>query len=462
MQEEIFRARNVDVNAVHQQRLEKVNFYVLRGEILGILGMMDAGKTTLAKMICGKVEPVSGYLYYNGEMICRNGTRLKPGPKAVIVDSELALAERMTVWENLILSRSGPVALIVNPVQSVRMASVMLQNYGMDIDPRARVSELTSSEKQLLKILCARMSRAEIVILEELPDTFTPLEYLRLKKLLENISAEGISIILTSCHLHPLTVLSKRVLLLYKQHIVASLHETNIPQMSHILSEMFAQTAYGITRSATDRVAITFTGFMDKNGMPMSFSVHAGEIVAVIDSTGLLIHDLRNALTGSGKSNGVILLGEKKLKPMKERMVQNGLVYIGCSLADLITQTLSPVENLCIGDYRRFSNGGIIKRRVSKYVAGQFDQWYGDSSVMERMHCADLPGADKIAIILFRLKLMRPSVLILDEQVPSLNQASSGLLLKTLKELAEDGTGICLWNTNIEAVKDIADFSLVL
>lgn len=463
MQEEIFRVRNADVKLFNQLVLEKVNFQIYRGEIVGVHGTMDLGKTTLVKMISGEIEADSGYVYYKGRLVSENGGIAQWHPNTVVINQTLELVESMSVWENVLLSQPKIAGVAVNPKTTARVIGAMLQSYGIDVAPQMVVAQIGQEKKLLLKILCARMRKAEVIILDDIPFSYTAQQYQHLREMLNMIRMEGITTVITSCQTKPLTLLSDRVLLLHKKHIVAELPAADVQGIERLIARWFSKMEHeGNAQSVQDKVAVSFVDFPQSGGPLVSFDVRAGQIVSVRDSTRILIGELRKALTGSAKTCGRVCRDGKPIRPMEGRMVQDGLVYIDCGLAELITEDLSPIENICIGDYRRFSTGGIVKKRVTRFVGEQFRRWYGNSQAVEKPNCMDLSNADKTALVLFRLKLMKPKVLIMDEGISSMDRSAMDLFEQTLKELAQEGTAICLWNTSVEALPDIADYNILI
>lgn len=125
---------------------DSVNFDLARGEVHTLLGENGAGKSTLASVLCGLYRPEEGRVLRNGAEIRLNSPRDGLVHGIAMVHQHFRLVDRFTVAENVVLGqRSLPFVLSVEHVED-KVAAVASQ-FGLPLDPRAVVGELSAGER---------------------------------------------------------------------------------------------------------------------------------------------------------------------------------------------------------------------------------------------------------------------------------------------------------------------------
>jgi len=123
---------------------DRVNLALHYGRIHGVLGENGAGKSTLMKMLIGLVLPDSGEIRLHGSRVTIadpiEAARLGVG----MVHQHFSLVEPLTVWENVALGDSGK----LDPAKTRRRVAEISEQYGLEIDPDDRVSDLTAGMRQ--------------------------------------------------------------------------------------------------------------------------------------------------------------------------------------------------------------------------------------------------------------------------------------------------------------------------
>lgn len=146
------------------------------GEIHALLGENGAGKSTLVKMLFGVLAPTSGEILWKGESV-----RI-PSPGAArrlgigMVFQHFSLFEALTVAENIALSLSPGISLSKVAEEASRLSHL----YGLPLDPKAHVADLSVGERQRIEIVRALLQNPELIILDEPTSVLTPQEADRL------------------------------------------------------------------------------------------------------------------------------------------------------------------------------------------------------------------------------------------------------------------------------------------
>src|SRR5262249_18723616 len=158
----------------------RVEFEVLPGEIHALLGENGAGKTTLCNVLTGLYRPEEGHVELGGEPCRFRSPRDAHEAGIFMVYQHFRLVRPLTVAENMVLgwTRGGRGArgIWFSPRRVEREVARVAEQFGMPIDPRAKIWQLSVGEQQRVEILKALYRRARILILDEPTTVLTPQE----------------------------------------------------------------------------------------------------------------------------------------------------------------------------------------------------------------------------------------------------------------------------------------------
>jgi len=150
----------------------EIDFRVEASQIHALLGENGAGKSTLMKIICGLQQPDSGSTYWHGKACNIASPKVARGMGIGMVHQHFALFEGLSVTENIAFSIDGAVqgkALEKNILE-------LAERYGMQVEPKRPVFELSAGERQRIEILRALLLNPELLILDEPTSVLTPQE----------------------------------------------------------------------------------------------------------------------------------------------------------------------------------------------------------------------------------------------------------------------------------------------
>ena len=148
--------------------LSDIHFSVEEGEIHALLGENGAGKSTLMNILTGVIPADTGEISFLGRSYPSPTIRQMEEAGIAFVHQELNVINDLTVADNIFLCRelTGKLGLLRRKEQVARTKE-LFEDLGVDIDPNAMVSELKTSEKQLLEICRALYADAKLLILDE-------------------------------------------------------------------------------------------------------------------------------------------------------------------------------------------------------------------------------------------------------------------------------------------------------
>src|ERR1043166_1572539 len=214
---------------------EDVDFEAAAGEVHALLGENGAGKSTLSNILTGLYRPDEGEIWLYGDRVDFHAPRDALDAGVAMVHQHFRLVERFTVAENVALvDHSRPFR--VHPRAIERRVAELGERYGLPVDARAHIWQLSVGEQQRVEILKALYLDARILILDEPTAVLTPQEAEVLFGTLREMAADGRTIVFISHKLHEVKAVSDRVTVLRGGHNVATVDAADATPRS--LAEM--------------------------------------------------------------------------------------------------------------------------------------------------------------------------------------------------------------------------------
>ncbi len=204
---------------------DAVDFEAAVGEVHALLGENGAGKSTLSNILTGLYRPDEGEIVLYGDPVRFANPREALDAGIGMVHQHFRLVETFTVAENMALGEHRPgkrSSFRIDPGRIEAKVSELSDRYGMDVDPRARVWQLSLGEQQRVEILKALYRDARVLILDEPTAVLTPQEADVLFATLRQMVADGRTVIFISHKLNEVKAVSDRVTVLRGGRSVAT------------------------------------------------------------------------------------------------------------------------------------------------------------------------------------------------------------------------------------------------
>ncbi|HSE33546.1 MAG TPA: ABC transporter ATP-binding protein [Pyrinomonadaceae bacterium] len=192
--------------------VDQISFAVEAGEIFGFLGHNGAGKTTTIRMLSGQLLPSSGHGLVAGCDIVKEQRRLKP--LIGVVSEHQNLYERMSGRENLEFA-----ARLYR--QNIRRIDEVLQQVGLLDRAKDNVQKYSNGMKQRLLIARSILHSPQILFLDEPTRGLDPIVGREIRRLIVDMSRQGVTIFLTTHYMDEADQLCNRVAFLSEGRIVA-------------------------------------------------------------------------------------------------------------------------------------------------------------------------------------------------------------------------------------------------
>jgi simple sugar transport system ATP-binding protein len=299
---------------------ERVDFEAAAGEVHALLGENGAGKSTLSNILTGLYRPDDGEIFVNGRQVHFHAPRDALEAGISMVHQHFRLVEPFTVAENVVLGdhRGEGRTFRLRHRAIERRVAELSQRYGLAVDPRARIWQLSLGEQQRVEILKALYREARILILDEPTAVLTPQEADVLFETMREMAAEGRTVIFISHKLHEVMAVADRVTVLRGGHSLATVQAAEATPRS--LATLMVGRELGGAGEARGRTpgeaVLELEGIWTPGdrGEPAvrgaSLLVLAGEIVAVAGVAGNGQRELAETIAGMrAPTEGAVRIG---------------------------------------------------------------------------------------------------------------------------------------------------------
>jgi simple sugar transport system ATP-binding protein len=462
-----------------------VDLVVDRGEIHGLLGQNGAGKSTLMKILLGIHTADAGRILINGRPVAIPDPLAAAELGVAMVHQHFSVIDALTVWENVTLGERGR----IDARASISSVEDLGRRYGLDVDPRARVGELTTGQRQRVEIIKCLRRNPDILILDEPTSVLTLAESDELFAVLRSVvQDEGRAVVLISHKLDEILHATDRVTIMRDGRVIAR-HVTGTTTASQLAREMVGRevslrteaAALGLMEvAASDAVvsdgagataakAKTVLRIEDANASAsdgrrlldgLTLDVRAGEILGLagVDGNGqATLGDLLSSLVALD-SGRVEVDGRAVPTGRPGAMMRAGVGVIpedrhesGCVLA------MSVAENLVFCDLEDVSSGRFLNSRQIRGRARELIQRFGIKCPGPDTPMSQLSGGNQQRLVLARELSRSPKVLVAAQPTRGLDVGAIEYITDQLRAVRNSGVGVLLISTELEEILALSD-----
>ncbi|MCR5067959.1 MAG: ABC transporter ATP-binding protein [Erysipelotrichaceae bacterium] len=454
---------------------DKVNFSAQKGEIHAICGENGAGKTTLMKMLFGIEQPDGGQIIIKGQEV-----HLTSPTKAIeagigMVHQHFMQVPSLTVAENVVLGIEPTRGLTFDMDKAIEMTQEVCKKYGFEIDPRARVMDLTVGVKQKVEIVKALVKGCEILILDEPTAVLTPQETAELFVQLKKLKESGCTIIFISHKLNEVKQLCDRVTVIRKGKTIASFNIADVTEAD------ISRTMVGVdvdlvvakepAQPKENVLVVRDLGIYNEIGKKVvkniSFSVRKGEIVGIAGVEGNGQRELIDAITGLHLySEGSIKLDGTEVRDLTiHKLRKEGLVHVpedrmtlGCA-ADMTIKENIVADKMDLAQYagKGFIKPGNIKKDT--------DSWIEEYKILCKngeQAVSALSGGNIQKVVVAREFTSFNKLLVLDQPTRGIDVGAAEFIRRRAIEMRDQGRAVLVTSADLGELLNLSDSLLVM
>ena len=451
---------------------DRISISADRGKVLGLLGENGAGKTTLMNILSGLYRPDSGEILIDGQ--ARTFTDPADAIKAGIgmVHQHFMLVPVFDVVASVALG-AEPVKGFLGTFDraSARKRVVELSTqYGLDVDPDARIEDLPVGVRQRVEILKALYRKSDILVLDEPSAVLTPGETEELFDIIRGLAAGGTTVIFITHKLNEVLEVADTITVLRRGRVAGTVlpKETTRAELANLMVGRDVELTVSRAPAKPREVVLDLVDLAvrdDRGGLAVrgiNLQVHAGEIVAVAGVQGNGQTELVEAITGLRRvDSGSLTVGGEVVQNATPRHVSDmGVAHIPEDRSrDGLIANMTVAENYILDSYHRspYSSGVRLNRKAIAEEASKGVREFDIRTPSVETHVGALSGGNQQKVIVAR-EFSRPVKLVVAAQpTRGLDVGSIEYIHRRIIEQRDAGAAILIVSTELDEVLALGD-----
>ena len=456
---------------------DDITLQLKKGEIHALLGENGAGKSTLMSVLFGLYQPEEGIIKKDGKEVQIKDPNDANDLGIGMVHQHFKLVECFTVLDNIIMGVEPTKAGFLQKDEARKKILALSEKYGLQVDPDARIEDITVGMQQRTEILKMLYRDNEILIFDEPTAVLTPQEIDELMQIMRNLAAEGKSILFISHKLAEIMAVADRCSVLRKGKYIGTVNTKDVT-MGQLSAMMVGRNVnfhvekkeqhIGDVILKVEGMTVASRAHHNNAVKNVSFEVRAGEIVCIAGIDGNGQTEFVYGLTGleplvSGK---IELMGKDITKlPIRKRSVmgmshipedrhKHGLV-LDYSLEDNIV-----LQRYFEGD---FTKTGFLRRKNIRQYADRLIEQYDIRSGQGAITTSRaMSGGNQQKAIVAREIDRDPKLLVAVQPTRGLDVGAIEYIHKQIVAQRDAGKAVLLVSLEMDEVLDVSDRILVM
>ena len=468
--------------------LSDASLDIMPGEVHCILGENGAGKSTLCNLIFGVHVPDEGVMQFRGEAYRPTGPADALAGGIAMVHQHFSLVHDMTVVDNVILGQQRG---FVNTRAWAQRLERLANDYGLALDPYAKIDDLSVGERQRVEIVKCLIREPRLFLLDEPTAVLLPDEIAALLEVCRRVAESGCAVVLVTHKLAEIKKAADRVTVLRGGRVVAR-SDRPADEIDALVRAMIqgdvksldksAASALGVVEATGGAVAqpqqtpaqeviqIDGLSVTDTQGVSrldnFTLTIGGGEIVGIAGVEGNGQSELAAVLAGmAAPTRGRIFLGETEtthLSPKEITAAGIGVVpedrhAVGCVVE------MSVAENMFLNRLAEFTHFGFLRRKELVQAAQELMTRFDVRAANPEIAFSALSGGNQQKAVLAR-EISLPKLLFLLAAQPTrgLDVGAVAAVYRHIRSACERGAAVLLISSELDELIAVADRIVVL
>ncbi len=451
--------------------LDHARLQIKKGEVHALIGENGAGKSTLMKILLGIYRTDGGTVVYKGRQVDFRVPYDALTAGISMIHQEISLIPTVDVAENIWIGRESDFSKggIINSKKRLEKAQELLDELGIEIDPRKIVRDLSVANMQLVEIARAVSYNSDIIIMDEPTSSLSDSEISILYKIIQDLSAKGTAIIFISHKLEEIFEVCSRVTVMRDGQFI-SVHNTSDITQDELVAKIAGREIKDLfpkLETTPGEVALQIKGLSSgKKFQDISLNVRKGEILGLCGLVGAGRTEVMRAVFGIDPydSGEIIIDGVPAKIHSPKDAIRYGLAMVTedrrqsgiiAGLAVKANISLAYLSSICnkltfIGKKREDEDAKMCQNKLS-IRAASLNQTIGS-----------LSGGNQQKAIIARWLLTNPKVLILDEPTRGIDVGSKSEIHRLISELAAEGMAVVMISSEMPEILGMSDRIIVM
>jgi general nucleoside transport system ATP-binding protein len=437
-------------------------------QIHALLGENGAGKSTLVKAIYGLIQPSEGEMRWQGEKMVLSGPSEARARGIGMVFQHFSLFDNLTVAENVALGLDGK--------ESFKDISARLEQvskvYGLPLDPRRQVWQLSVGERQRIEIVRALMQDPKFLILDEPTAVLTPQEADQFFIVLNRLKAEGRAILYISHKLEEVKRLCDTATILRGGKKVATCNprEETAASLARMMvgGEIKQVKAQARRQITVPRLVVNDLNLEpdDPHGVRLkniSFELRGGEILGIAGVAGNGQDELFAALSGERRAQDpgtVVIEGIAAGHLSITRRRKLGAAFVPEErLGHGTAPRMRLSENALLTGHAASGmvQHGFVNTAATLKAVDRATEAFDVRKAKRDPEAASLSGGNLQKFIVGREILRNPAVLVVSQPTWGVDAGAAAVIRQALLDLATAGAAVLVTSQDLDELAEITD-----
>lgn len=468
---------------------DNITLRVKENEIHALLGENGAGKSTLMSILFGAYAADAGIIKIHGKEVNIKDSNVATDLGIGMVHQHFKLVHNYTVTENIVLGReprrhlfSKKNADVVNPKKgnfsllnmsyAEKRVQELSDHYGLAVDPKAKIDDITVGQQQRVEILKTLYSNSDIIILDEPTAVLTPQEIDELMIIIRKLQAEGKTIVIITHKLKEIKAVANRCSVLRRGKYIGTVDVDKVSEQELATMMVGRPVTFEIERGQAKpgKLVLEVKNLYAKNSAgamklnDCSFSVHEGEIFGIAGVDGNGQSELLAALSGliHPESGTILFNGVDVTKDSIRSRIEKGIGFIPEDRQKYgLVNDLTIAENASIKDYytSKFSNkfGVLSYSKMEANAKKLIDEFDIRSSKGASNFAGSLSGGNQQKVIVAREINLSPSLLIIAQPTRGLDVGAIEYIRRRIIKERDSGKAILLVSFELDEIMNLCD-----
>ncbi|WJE17525.1 ABC transporter ATP-binding protein [Halobacillus sp. ACCC02827] len=449
---------------------DNINLQVKKGEIHALLGENGAGKSTLMNVLFGLYQPERGEIKVRGKKVNISDPNVANNLGIGMVHQHFMLVDTFTVTENIVLGSEPTKGMTVDIKKAEKQVEELSLKYGLNVNPRAKVRDISVGMQQRVEILKTLYRGADILIFDEPSAVLTPQEIKELITIMKSLVEEGKSIILITHKLKEIMEVCDRCTVIRKGQGIGTVdvEQTTPTELASLMVGRDVSFSTEKTAAEPKDIYLSVQDLRVKDGRGvemvkgLNLDVRAGEIVGIAGVDGNGQSELIEAITGLRKADsGTIKLHDKAITNLTPRKItESGVSHIPQDRHKFGLVLDFPIgENMVLQTYHHqpYSKKGIMNfkniYKKAESLIKEYDVRTPDAYTKARA----LSGGNQQKAIIGREMDRSPDLIIAAQPTRGLDVGAIEFIHQKLIEERDKGRAVLLLSFELDEIMNVSD-----
>lgn len=470
MQEYVVEMKNISKTFPGVKALDNVQIKVKQGEVHALIGENGAGKSTLMKILNGIFQQDTGEIYFLGNRVKIDNPSQALSIGLAMIYQELNVINDMNVAENIFIGREplkkGNVFVDFKKMHT--MAKDLLNEFGLDINPKQKMRRLSTAQKQMIEIIKAESMNAKAIVMDEPTSSLTDEEVKTLFRTIETLKKQNVSIIYISHRLEEVFMIADIATVLRDgkcigTELVKNLDKDKLIKMmvGRELEDIYPEGDAKIKEVMFEAKNLSRDN-MFKN---IEFSVKKGEVLGFYGLIGAGRSEVMRAIFGIDKlKNGNLYLAGKSVKiKTPTQAIKYGIAMVTEDRKELgLVLCRSIKENITLASLDDYSDGMFVNNRKELKVCEEITNKLNVKMSTLKQKTESLSGGNQQKVVLCKWLITNPKVLILDEPTRGIDVGAKAEIHKLMRQFTKQGMALIIISSELPEIIGMSDRVIVM